>query len=79
MGTRLQHWDKIEAAAAALIEAMEKAARDPAWEDGDVEAWDEVHDVVFHRPRLKLIERDRMSGGVQLRQSQPAGPAPKKE
>ncbi len=57
---RLELWDKIDAAAGAMIDEMEKAARDPAWRDADIEAWDDVHATVSARPRLSLKVRDQM-------------------
>ena len=57
---RLELWDKIDAAGRAMIEAMEEAARDPAWRDEDIEAWDGVHTAVSARPRLSLKMRDQM-------------------
>lgn len=62
MATRLQHWDKIEAAAKALLDTMERAARDQAWRDPDVEEWCEVHDALSRRPQLSVSQRDRLSG-----------------
>tara|TARA_Y100000310_G_scaffold175954_1_gene176096 strand:+ start:896 stop:1096 length:201 start_codon:yes stop_codon:yes gene_type:complete len=57
---RLELWDKIDAASRAMIDAMEEAALDPAWQDEDIEAWSDVHATVSARPRLSLTMRDQM-------------------
>lgn len=58
MGTRIQHWNKIEAASKALLETMERAARDPAWRDEDLARWDDLYSNLTNRPKLSLAEID---------------------
>lgn len=50
--SRFEIWDKLEDHAAAIIEAMDVAARSKNWTDKDIEDWDDIYHALIGRPRM---------------------------
>lgn len=70
---RLGHWETLESKATDLLMAMEQCASCEAWRDTDITRWDAVHEALQSRPRLSVVERDRLSGYFESKEGQGDG------